>query len=131
MDYKKIFEKFESGAGNSGTGRDADGAKGGAEKTFIKTTKKPAIDGSQKAALNRKGNILFNSGDIEGAKRIFLTTGYSDGLSRIGDAYKAQNRYLDALAMYQKAPHPQKFEAMVTQLSAIIKNLIHEEDPSK
>ncbi|MDR2534649.1 MAG: hypothetical protein LBD29_01290 [Treponema sp.] len=113
MDYKKIFEKFE---GNS---------------TFIKTTKPTLVDGAQKAALNRKGNILFNSGDIEGAKRIFITTGYSDGLSRIGDAYKAQNRYMDALDMYRIAPNPKKFDAMVMQLSAIIKNLIHEEgDPS-
>ncbi|MDR0569364.1 MAG: hypothetical protein LBG87_09195 [Spirochaetaceae bacterium] len=114
MDYKKIFEKFEDQAG------------------FIKTAQKPPIDGAQKAALNRKGNILFNAGDIEGAKRIFLTTGYSDGLSRIGDAYKAQNRYMDALAMYQTAPDPKKFEAMAMQLSAVIQKLLHEEEvPSK
>lgn len=113
MDYKKIFDKFED------------------RNMFIKTTKKPVMDGAQKAALNRKGNVLYNSGDIEGAKRIFLTTGYSDGLSRIGDAYKAQNRYLDALRMYQIAPNQKKFESMVMQLSVIIKNLIHEEgDPS-
>ncbi|MDR0562717.1 MAG: hypothetical protein LBG73_08525 [Spirochaetaceae bacterium] len=113
MDYKKIFERFED------------------QNTFIKTTKKPLVNGSQKAALNRKGNILFNSGDIEGAKRVFLTTGYSDGLSRIGDAYKAQNRYMDALTMYRIAPDPNKFEAMLMQVSAVIQKLIHEEgDPS-
>ena len=112
MDYKKIFDKFED------------------QNTFIKTTKKPVIDGAQKAALNRKGNVLYNSGDIEGAKRIFLTTGYSDGLSRVGDAYKAQNRYLDALRMYQIAPDPKKCESIVMQLSTIIKNLIHEEGES-
>ena len=112
MDYKKIFEKFED------------------QSALIKTTKKPAIDGAQKAALNRKGNALFNAGDIEGAKRVFLTTGYSDGLSRVGDAYKAQNRYMDALTMYRIAPNQKKFESMIAQLSAIIKNLIHEGDPS-
>ncbi|MDR0524399.1 MAG: hypothetical protein LBG90_00825 [Spirochaetaceae bacterium] len=118
MDYKKIFEKFEGQPG------------------FIKTAQKPPaggrnIEGSQKAALNRKGNALFNTGDIEGAKRVFLTTGYSDGLSRIGDAYKAQNRYLEALNMYLIAPDPKKYEAMVKQLSAIIQKLLHEkEDPS-
>lgn len=110
MDYKKIFERFED------------------QQAFIKTTKKPVMDGSQKAALNRKGNILYNSGDIEGAKRVFLTTGYSDGLSRIGDAYKNQDRYMEALDMYRIAPNQKKFEALVMQLSTIIKKLIHEEE---
>lgn len=112
MDYKKIFERFEE------------------PHTFIKTTHKPAMDGSQKAALNRKGNMLYNAGDIEGARRIFLTTGYSDGLSRIGDTYKAQNRYLDALNMYRIAPNQKKFESLIENLSVIIKNLIHEEGES-
>jgi tetratricopeptide (TPR) repeat protein len=112
MDYKKIFERFED------------------QNAFIKITKKPVIDGAQKSALNRKGNVLYNSGDIEGAKRIFLTTGYSDGLSRIGDAYKAQNRYLDALNMYRIAPNQKKFESLIMNLSVIIKNLIHEEGES-
>ena len=67
MDYKRIFEKAEG------------------QNTFIKTTLKPGIDGTQKVILNRKGNVLFNSGDIEGARRIFMTTGYTDGLVRIGD----------------------------------------------
>jgi hypothetical protein len=49
MDYKKAFEKFE--------GQDG----------FIKTTASPPVDKSQKAALNRKGNELYNSGNIEGA----------------------------------------------------------------
>jgi hypothetical protein len=113
MDYKKIFERFED------------------QNAFIKVTKKPVMDGSQKAALNRKGNVLYNSGDIEGAKRIFLTTGYSDGLSRIGDAYKTKNRYLEALDMYRIAPNQKKFEALIIELSTIIKNLIHEGESPK
>jgi tetratricopeptide (TPR) repeat protein len=110
MDYKKIFDKFES------------------QNVFIKTTKNPALDGSQKAALNRKGNILFNSGDIEAARRIFLTTGYSDGLSRIGDYYQAQGRLLDALQMYWIAPDKKKSSPIITRLSTLLKYLIHEEE---
>jgi hypothetical protein len=114
MDYKKIFNKFEN------------------QNIFIKTTTKTAMDSAQKAALNRKGNILFNSGDIEGAKRIFLTTGYSDGLSRIGDYYKSQNRYMDALHMYQIAPDHNKVESMAMELSVVIKKLLDEKggDPT-
>ena len=109
MDFKSVFKNVEE------------------ENTFIKTTVKPVIDGSQKAALNRKGNILYNSGDIEGARRIFLTTGYSDGLVRIGDHYKANGRVMDALRMYWIAPDHNKAEPIIAQLSAIIQNMLHDE----
>ncbi|MDR0447905.1 MAG: hypothetical protein LBH07_04480 [Treponema sp.] len=109
MEYKKIFERFEEHQG------------------FIKTTVKPSMDGSTKAALNRKGNHLFNTGDAEGARRIFLTTGYSGGLSRIGDFYMAQGRHLDALRMYWIAPNRTKAEPIIQQLSEIIRGLINEE----
>ena len=109
MDYKMVFEKHKD------------------QNSFIKTTKKPAIDGSQKAALNRNGNILYNSGDIEGARRIFITTGYSDGLVRIGDYYNSKGRPLDALRMYWIAPDRKKAEPIIMQLSTVIHNLVHDE----
>jgi hypothetical protein len=110
MDYKKIFERFE------------DEPQG-----FIKTTAKTAIDSAQKAALNRKGNVLFNSGKIEEARRIFLTTNYSDGISRVCDYYKAQGRVLDALKMYWIAPDKTKAEPLIIQLSEIIRYYIQKE----
>jgi len=109
MDYKSVFEKVQG------------------QNTFIKTTARVAIDGNQKAALNRKGNVLFNSGDIEGARRIFITTGYSDGLVRIGDHYKSKGKQLDALRMYWIAPDRKKAEPIIAQLSAVIQNMIHNE----
>jgi hypothetical protein len=110
MDYKKAFEKFED------------------ENVFIKTTVPAPVEGAQKAALNRKGNMLFNAGDIEGARRIFLTTGYSDGLSRVGDYYKSQNRPLEALRMYWIAPDRAKSEPIIMQLAGMLGHLIHEEE---
>ncbi|GHV82517.1 hypothetical protein AGMMS49991_10750 [Spirochaetia bacterium] len=109
MDSKKVFSRFEDQA------------------VFFKTIAKPAVDAAKKAALNRKGNILYNSGDIEGARRIFLATGYSDGLARIGDYYKSQGRSLDALRMYWIAPDKTKAEKIIIDLSMLIKNFIHEE----
>ena len=108
MDYKKFFDKFEN------------------ENVFIKTTAEPSVDRSQKAALNRQGNVLYNSGDIEGARRIFMATGYSDGLSRIGDYYKSQNRLLEALRMYWIAPDHTKAEPLIVQLATTMQALIHE-----
>lgn len=110
MDLEKIFERF------------------GEPKGFVKTTVDPSIDGHTKAALNRKGNALYNAGDFEGARRIFLTTAYSDGLSRIGDHYKSSGRPLDALKMYWTAPDKTKAEPIIQQLSEIIRHLINEKD---
>jgi hypothetical protein len=110
MDYKKVFSNFED------------------ENVFIKTTIQPSMDSAQKAALNRKGNVLCNAGDIEGARRIFMATGYSDGLSRIGDYYKSQNRFIEALHMYWIAPDRTKAEPLVMQLAGTIQNIIHEEE---
>ena len=110
MDHRKIFEKFDNESG------------------FIKTTVPPQVDSAKKAALNRRGNVLYNSGDIEGARRIFLTTGYSDGLSRIGDHYKSQNRLVDALQMYWLAPDRTKYEPLLEQLAGLMQGLIHEDD---
>jgi hypothetical protein len=109
MDYETIFKRFENQQG------------------FVKTSAGTTIDVTQKAALNRRGNILFNSGRIEEARRIFLTTGYSDGISRVGDYYKSQGKVLDALRMYWIAPDRTKAEPIIMQLSEIIRHFIHEE----
>ncbi|MCL2193019.1 MAG: hypothetical protein FWB78_06465 [Treponema sp.] len=113
MDFKKLFGKFE------------------ASNAFVKTTVPPSITSAQKVALNRKGNTLFNSGDIEAARRIFETTGYSDGLSRVGDYYKSQNRFIDALRMYWIAPDRTKCEPMFMQIADLMRNIIREEEVPK
>jgi hypothetical protein len=110
VDYRKIFERFESSQG------------------FIKTTAHSSIDSNTKATLNRRGNVLFNAGDIEGARRIFVTTHYSDGLSRVGDYYNSHGRPLDALRMYWTAPDHVKADPIIQQLSEIIRQIMYKED---
>jgi len=110
MDRKKIFEKFDD------------------KNAFIKVTTPASVDGSQKAALNRKGNQKFNDGDIEGARRIFMTTGYSDGLSRVGDYYKSENRPLEALRMYWMGHDRKKSQVLIEKLGVIMQNMLHEDD---
>jgi hypothetical protein len=109
MDIKKTFEKFED------------------QGSFIRTTSPAPVEGSQKAALNRKGNQLYNEGKIEDARRIFMTTGYSDGISRVGDYYKSQDRMLDALKMYWIAPDRNKSGPLIEQLALVLQNMIKEE----
>lgn len=97
---------------------------------LIKTTPaQPAkLDGAQKAALIRKGNELFNTGNIEQAKRVFLTTGYTDGLIRVGDYYQRQQRFLQALQMYIVAPEPRKREQLVEKMSKVVRHWLSEEN---
>ena len=113
MDFKKVLENKDG------------------ENIFIKTTVKPVVGSEQKAVLNRKGNVFFNSGDIENARRIFLTTGYSDGLCRVGDYYKSQGRLMDALRMYWLAPDHARAEPIMMQLALLLQNFIHEEEDQK
>ena len=109
MDYKRIFKNKED------------------ESVFIKVTAQPIVDSGDKAALNRKGNSFFNNGEIEKARRIFLTTGYSDGLIRIGDYYRSNGRPMDALRMYWIAPDRNKAEPVIMKLSAVIQSLLKED----
>lgn len=93
---------------------------------FIKVTDKPveSLSSEQKALLNRKGNMLFNQGKISEACRIFVTTGYSDGLTRIGDFYLEKNKDLDALKYYVLARNKRKQEVIFERLSKLISMLI-------
>ena len=96
------------------------------ELKFIKTSDLP-LDGlsdQQKVALNRKANALFNEGKVEMAKRIFITTGYSDGLTRIGDNYNKENKYLDALKMYLLAHNKRKSEPIIEKISQTVSVLL-------
>ena len=87
---------------------------------FLKTEQRP-ISSQQRTVLVRKGNELFNKGEIEQAKRIFLTARYTDGIIRIGDHYAKQNRPLDAFRMYWLAPERRKSEYMIEQMAGVIR----------
>ena len=54
---------------------------------FIKVTDNPVdgLNSEQKVILNRKENTMLNNGNIEEARRIYITTDYSDGLTRVCD----------------------------------------------
>jgi hypothetical protein len=113
MGFKKTFEKFDK------------------QSSFVKVSVPATVESSQKALLNRKGNQKFNEGDIETAKKIFILTGYSDGLSRVGDYYKSQNRPMEALRMYWMAPDRNKAGPLIEQAAYILQSMIHEDEETK
>ena len=106
---KKLLEKFDD------------------KNAFIKVTTPSPVEGSDKAALNRKGNQMFNEGNIEGARRIFMTTGYSDGLSRVGDFYTKKDRPLEALRMYWTGHDKKKSEPLIEKLGLLLQNILQED----
>ncbi len=97
---------------------------------FIKTSDSPltALTSEQKVVLNRKGNIFFNEGDIASATRLFITTGYSDGLNRIGDNYKKEGDDLTALKFYLLAHNKTKSDAILEKIASVVSNLIQEDE---
>lgn len=97
---------------------------------FIKITDSPvtSLTSEQKAVLNRKGNVLFNEGQIDSAKRLFITTGYSDGLTRVGDAELNKNNELQALRLYWLAHNKRKSEPIIEKIAKLISLLLNEKD---
>ncbi len=89
---------------------------------FLKVNREPgpALSGEQKTALIRRGNELFNKGEYEKAKRIFLTTHYTDGIIRIGDYYFQRKKVFEAFRMYKLAPAPDKTENMIEKMAAVV-----------
>jgi hypothetical protein len=98
------------------------------QEGFLKVTRPPApeVSSEQKVQLIRKANELFSQGNLEQAKKIFVTTRYSDGMIRLGDLYASQKDYLSAFQMYKMAPAPDRAEAMIQKLTAVLKNWIKE-----
>lgn len=88
---------------------------------FLKTGDQPALDSSQRVALIRKGNELFNAGKYDQAKRVFLTTRYTDGLIRLGDYYYNQKQTLEAFRMYWLAPDRGKSEHMIERMALVVR----------
>ncbi len=90
---------------------------------FIKVPESGGIPLSpeRKVILMRKGNQLFNEGEIETAGRIFITIGYTDGLIRVGDYYYSQGNALEALRMYKAAPAQDKVDMITEKMAYIIR----------
>jgi hypothetical protein len=97
---------------------------------FIKTTSESNknLNKEDKVALIRKGNEYFNNGKIDIAKKIFITTGYSDGLIRLGDYYNKKNKPFEALRMYYLAPDKKNADAIIEKMSRIVQYMLHEDE---
>jgi hypothetical protein len=94
---------------------------------FIKTSAAP-LSAQQRAILIRKGNELFNKGDVEQSKRIFLTARYTDGIIRLGDYYMKKNQPLEAFRMYWLAPDRRKSDQLIEKMAGVVRGWLKESE---
>ena len=87
---------------------------------------KSAVSGTQRAALIRKGNELFNQGNMEIAQRIFVTTRYADGLIRLGQHYWKAGQGLEAFRMFYLAGDNARVAELSERMALVIRRWIEE-----
>ena len=81
-----------------------------------------------KVILIRRGNELFNKGNYDLAKKIFLTTGYTDGLIRLGNYYYKNNQPLEALRMFWLAPYRKGIDTLLSRFVHVIASWLSEDN---
>lgn len=98
------------------------------DEGFIKVTRPtgPSLTSEQRVHLIRRGNELFLAGDIEQSKKIFVATGYTDGMVRLGDHFMKAGDPLAALQMYKMAPAPDKVAPLVNRMAGVVKKWLKE-----
>jgi hypothetical protein len=97
---------------------------GASKQGFVRTTapQPSVVPADKRAALIRKGNEVFNNGDLNTAERIFLTVEYGDGLIRLGDRYYKTGQALEALRMYRLARAGDRTGALYDRIVTIIRS---------
>jgi hypothetical protein len=70
---------------------------------------------------------VFNRGDVALAERIFRTTQYGAGLSRVGDWYLQQHRPLEALDAYRSGRCRRKADLLVERMARVLSGWLKEE----
>ena len=84
----------------------------------------PKLEPHRRAALIRRGNQFFNEGDVEMARRIFVTASYNPGLQRVGDFYYRQGAWREAYRVYTQASVFEKREHMIQAIARLIARLL-------
>jgi hypothetical protein len=84
------------------------------------------MSAADRTALIRKGNALYNSGNIEVAGKIFLTVGYTDGIIRLAQYYQEKNDFVRAFLLYRQAPDEARAQALLERMVASVRMWIDE-----
>jgi hypothetical protein len=83
----------------------------------------------ERLVLIRKGNELFNNGEVEKAAKIFVTTAYKDGLIRVGDHYYFdEEKPLKAFYYYLEAKYEKRISELSERMASVIKRWLNEDE---
>ena len=85
------------------------------------------LGSKERLLLIRKGNEIFNRGDVDKAARIFTTTAYRDGLIRVGDYYYFEKKdALKALHYYLDAKYDRGVRTISERIATVVKRWLSE-----
>lgn len=86
------------------------------------------MDNDERVSLIRKGNELFNKGDITGAAAIFVKTGYRDGITRVADYYFFDKKLpLIALKFYRMVNRKDRVDEIFARMMFALGKLLKED----
>lgn len=86
-----------------------------------------SLSAGDRVALIRKGNELFNGGNIAAARRVFMTVRYGDGLIRLGNHFMAQGDPLEAFRMFWLAGDTARINEMAEQMAWVIRKWLRDD----
>jgi len=90
------------------------------------------MDKSEKVQLIRKGNELFNEGNVYQALQIFVKTGYRDGILRAADhIYYEKKQPLMALKFYRMINRQDRVDEIFGRMMFAFSKLVRDEEPSE
>lgn len=88
------------------------------------------MNSKERVELIRKGNMLFNNGEIEKATVIFIKTKYKDGLTRVADYYfYEKKRPLEALKYYKAVNRKDKVNEIYDRMFFALNKMLGKENP--
>jgi hypothetical protein len=90
------------------------------------------MDSKERVELIRRGNELFNEGEISKAAALFVQTGYRDGLTRIADyLFYDKRQPLFALKYYRMVNRQDKVSEIFERMVFALGRLLGKEMPSQ
>ncbi len=86
------------------------------------------MDSKERVELIRRGNELFNNGEINKAAALFVKTGYRDGLTRIADhLFYDKRQPLYALKYYRMVNRQDKVQEIFERMAFALGKLLGKE----
>ena len=90
------------------------------------------MEQKQRVELIRKGNELFNKGDIETAAKVFIKTAYKDGLTRVADYYFFDRKLpLNALPYYKMVNRKDKVDEIHARMLFALGKMLGQNQQAK